>query len=140
MKKRILSIILAGIMSLTYPLQVFAQEIPGDKEELLLLDEILEEINSIKKACNKKILKVIIETCLLTKDEIIKMCEIVSNSNADFIKTSTGFSISGANLEDIKLMKEHIFNKGSLRYIRIATVTGYTLLYLYQMSYLWGLF
>ena len=72
---------------------------------------ILEEINQIKEACNNKILKVIIETCLLTKEEIIKMCEIVENSNADFIKTSTGFSTGGATLENVKLMKEHIKTK-----------------------------
>ena len=71
-------------------------------------DEILYEINEIKKACDGKILKVIIETCLLTEDEKIKMCEIVSNSNADYIKTSTGFSTAGATKEDIKLFKEYM--------------------------------
>lgn len=74
-------------------------------------DEILDEINRIKKSCNGKLLKVIIETCLLTDDEKIKMCEIVSKSDADFIKTSTGFSTSGATKEDIKLFTEHIKNK-----------------------------
>ena len=74
-------------------------------------DLILKEINAIKNECKDKILKVIIETCLLTKEEIIKMCEIISNSNADFIKTSTGFSSSGAKIEDIKLMKKYIKNK-----------------------------
>jgi len=69
---------------------------------------ILEEINKIKEVCNEKILKVIIETCLLTDEEKIKMCEIVSNSNADYIKTSTGFSTSGATFDDIKLFAEHI--------------------------------
>ena len=78
-------------------------------------DDILEEINEIKSACNGKILKVIIETCLLTKDEIVRMCEIVSKSNADYIKTSTGFSTNGAKLEDIKLMKEHIFNNKKIK-------------------------
>jgi len=72
--------------------------------------EILNEINSIKDACNGKILKVIIETCLLTDDEKIKMCEIVSASNADFIKTSTGFSTAGATKEDIKLFTKHTTN------------------------------
>ena len=62
----------------------------------------------LKKACDGRLLKVIIETCLLSDDEKIKMCEIVSQSNADFIKTSTGFSTSGATFDDIKLMKEHI--------------------------------
>ena len=73
-------------------------------------DVILEEINKIKDACNGKILKVIIETCLLTDEEKTKMCEIVSLSNADFIKTSTGFSTAGATIEDIKLFKEKIKN------------------------------
>lgn len=71
-------------------------------------DVILSEINEIKKACGDKILKVIIETCLLTDEEKIKMCEIVSESNADYIKTSTGFSTAGATREDIKLFKEHM--------------------------------
>lgn len=68
-------------------------------------DRILDEINSIKEACGKKLLKVIIETCLLTDEEKIKMCEIISKSNADYIKTSTGFSTAGATMEDIKLLK-----------------------------------
>lgn len=71
---------------------------------------ILNEINEIKKACNGKILKVIIETCLLTEEEKIKMCEIVSESEADYIKTSTGFSTSGATIEDIELFSKHIKN------------------------------
>ncbi len=76
-------------------------------------DEILTEINEIKKACDGKLLKVIIETCLLTEDEKIKMCEIVSKSNADYIKTSTGFSTAGATQEDIKLFSKHMDkNKG----------------------------
>ena len=74
-------------------------------------DELLNEINEIKNACDGRILKVIIETCLLTRDEIIKMCEIVDNSNADFIKTSTGFSVCGATIENVKLMNEHINKK-----------------------------
>lgn len=73
-------------------------------------DEILNEINEIKKACNSKILKVIIETCLLSDDEKIKMCEIVSKSNADYIKTSTGFSTAGATKEDIELFAKHTTN------------------------------
>ena len=73
-------------------------------------DEILNEINAIKNACNGKILKVIIETCLLTDEEKIKMCEIVSNSNADFIKTSTGFSTGGATKADIELFAKHTTN------------------------------
>ena len=69
---------------------------------------VLEEIKQIKAAAGEKILKVIIETCLLTEDEKIKMCEIVSESGADFIKTSTGFSNGGATLEDIALMKKNV--------------------------------
>ena len=74
-------------------------------------NKILNEINLVKEQCNGKILKVIIEACLLTEDEKIKMCEIVSKSNADFIKTSTGFSKSGATFDDIKLFKKHITGK-----------------------------
>ena len=71
---------------------------------------ILEEINAIKAACNGNILKVIIETCLLTDEEKIKMCEIVSASNADFIKTSTGFSTAGATKEDVALFAKYTTN------------------------------
>ncbi|MBQ3150761.1 MAG: deoxyribose-phosphate aldolase [Clostridia bacterium] len=70
-------------------------------------DYILNEINEIKKSCCGKLLKVIIETCLLTEEEKIKMCEIVSASDADYIKTSTGFSTSGATFDDIALFKKH---------------------------------
>ena len=73
-------------------------------------DEILDEINAIKAACNGKILKVIIETCLLTDEEKIKMCEIVSASDADYIKTSTGFSTAGATPHDVELFAKHITN------------------------------
>lgn len=73
-----------------------------------MYDDILSEINQIKEACNGKILKVIIETCLLTDEEKIKMCDIVNNSNADYIKTSTGFSTSGATFDDIKLFSENM--------------------------------
>lgn len=71
-------------------------------------DLILDEIRQIKKACNGKILKVIIETCLLTDEEKIKMCEIVSQSGADYIKTSTGFSSGGATEHDIKIFAENV--------------------------------
>lgn len=67
-----------------------------------------EEITEIKKNCRDKILKVIVETCLLTKEEKIETCKIVSSSGADFIKTSTGFSTGGATLEDVKLFKNYI--------------------------------
>ena len=73
-----------------------------------MYDEILEEIKAIKAACGEKILKVIIETCLLTDEEKIKMCEIVSNAGADYIKTSTGFSTAGATPADVKIFAEHV--------------------------------
>lgn len=69
---------------------------------------VLNEIKEIKAACGDKILKVIIETCLLTDEEKIKMCEIVTESGADFIKTSTGFSTKGATFEDIELFAKHV--------------------------------
>lgn len=78
-------------------------------------DEILDEIKCIKKVCGKKILKVIIETCLLTKEEKIKMCEIVSASGADFIKTSTGFSVCGATFEDIEIFSEYVSNNVKIK-------------------------
>jgi deoxyribose-phosphate aldolase len=70
--------------------------------------ELLDEIKAIKCTVGNRILKVIIETCLLTKEEKIKMCEIVSDSGADFIKTSTGFSTGGATREDIILFKNYV--------------------------------
>lgn len=73
-----------------------------------LYEELEAEIREIKAACGEKILKVIIETCLLTEEEKIKMCEIVTKAGADFIKTSTGFSTAGATFADVKLMKEHV--------------------------------
>ncbi len=71
-------------------------------------DLVENEIRTLKKACGDKILKVIIETCLLTDEEKIKMCEIVTNAGADYIKTSTGFSTSGATFADIELFSKHI--------------------------------
>ena len=71
-------------------------------------DDLLEEIDAVKKACSGRLLKVIIETCLLTDEEKIRMCKIVSASGADYIKTSTGFSIAGAKIEDIRLMAAHV--------------------------------
>ncbi len=71
-------------------------------------DYVLNEIKEIKAACGNHILKVIIETCLLTEEEKIKMCEIVTESGADFIKTSTGFSIAGATFDDIALFKKYV--------------------------------
>ena len=78
-------------------------------------DLILGEIKAIKEACQGKLLKVIIETCLLTEEEKIKMCEIVSKSGADFIKTSTGFSKSGATFEDIELFAKHVDKKVKIK-------------------------
>ena len=69
---------------------------------------ILEEIKKIKKACGKKVLKVIIETCLLTEEEKIKMCKVVTESGAEYIKTSTGISTGGATFEDVALMKKFV--------------------------------
>lgn len=71
-------------------------------------DDILNEIKEVKAACGGKILKIIIETCLLTDEEKIEMCRVVTESGADFIKTSTGFSKSGATREDITLFAKHI--------------------------------
>lgn len=73
-------------------------------------DYIQNEIIEINKVCKKynKLLKVIIETCLLTEEEKIKMCEIVTNANADYIKTSTGFSTNGATFDDVKLFKRYV--------------------------------
>lgn len=75
-----------------------------------LYAELLEEIKAVKQSCQGKLLKVIIETCLLTDEEKVKMCEIVSQSGADFIKTSTGFSTGGATKKDISLFRENIKN------------------------------
>ena len=71
-------------------------------------EEITKEIAAIKTACNGKLLKVIIETCLLTEEEKIALCQCVSDSGADYIKTSTGFSKSGATFDDIALFKKHV--------------------------------
>lgn len=71
-------------------------------------DLVQQEISTLKKACGDKILKVIIETCLLTDEEKIRMCEIVTAAGADYIKTSTGFSTAGATFEDVKLFAEHV--------------------------------
>ena len=71
-------------------------------------DLITEEIRILKAACGDKILKVIIETCLLEEEEKIKMCEIVTEAGADYIKTSTGFSSGGATFEDVELFAKHV--------------------------------
>ncbi len=71
-------------------------------------DEVKKELEMIREACGDKLLKVIIETCYLTEAEKIKLCEIVTEVKADYIKTSTGFGTAGATIEDIKLFKQHI--------------------------------
>ena len=73
-------------------------------------DELLAEINAIKDACSGKILKVIIETCLLADEEKVKVCEIVSESRADYIKTSTGFSTAGATRHDVEIFAANVKN------------------------------
>ena len=71
-------------------------------------DEVLREIRAVKEACRGKLLKVIIETCLLTKEEKIELCRVVSQSGAEYIKTSTGFSKQGATFEDVELFAAHV--------------------------------
>lgn len=71
-------------------------------------DYVLDEIKQIRRACPGKILKVIIETCLLTDEEKITMCDLVTKSGADYIKTSTGFSTAGATFEDVELFAKHV--------------------------------
>ena len=78
-------------------------------------DLIEEEIRTLKAACGEKILKVIIETCLLTEEEKIKMCEIVTSAGTDYIKTSTGFSTGGATFDDVKLFAEHVGEKVKIK-------------------------
>ena len=73
-----------------------------------LYDKVLEEIKAVKAACGGKLLKVIIETCLLTDAEKIQMCQVVSDSGAEYIKTSTGFGGGGATREDVALFKAHV--------------------------------
>lgn len=73
-----------------------------------LFDEVENEIRTIKKACGNRILKVIVEACLLTEEEKINACRILTHAGADYIKTSTGFSANGATAEDVKLFKAHI--------------------------------
>ena len=71
-------------------------------------DDVLEEIKAVKASCQGRILKVIVETCLLTEEEKIKLCELVTLSGAEYIKTSTGFSTGGATREDVALFAKHI--------------------------------
>ena len=95
-------------------------DVPSSKMKLAIADILVEEgyikkydlieneIRTLKAACGEKILKVIIETCFLTTEEKIKMCEIVTAAGADYIKTSTGFGGGGATFEDIELFSKHI--------------------------------
>ena len=71
-------------------------------------DAVRDEIAAVKKACKGKLLKVIIETCLLTDEEKIALCKAVSDSGADYIKTSTGFSTAGATFHDVELFARHV--------------------------------
>ena len=71
-------------------------------------DELLSEIRAVKEACGPLVLKVIVETCLLTEEEKVRLCGIVSDSGADYIKTSTGFSAAGATREDVALFKANV--------------------------------
>lgn len=71
-------------------------------------EDVLQEIREVRKACEGKILKVIIETCLLSEEEKIKLCQIVTKAGADYIKTSTGFSTGGATKEDVMLLRKHV--------------------------------
>lgn len=82
-------------------------------------DKVLDEIKAVRAVCKDKILKVIIETCLLTEEEKIKLCSVVSESGAEYIKTSTGFSVAGATKEDIELLKTH-----SKEHLRIKAAGG----------------
>lgn len=78
-------------------------------------DRVLDEISAIKKACGEKILKVIIETCYLTQEEKIRLCQIITEAKADYIKTSTGFGTAGAALADVELFKQHIGNNVKIK-------------------------
>ena len=82
-------------------------------------DAVLADIKAVREACPGKILKVIIETCLLTDEEKIKMCEIVNESGADYIKTSTGFSTAGATFADVELMRAH-----SAEHVKVKAAGG----------------
>ena len=81
--------------------------------------DVAEDIHAVREACRGKILKVIIETCLLTEEQKIKLCQIVSDSGADYIKTSTGFSTGGATREDVALLREH-----SADHLRVKAAGG----------------
>ena len=73
-----------------------------------LYDEVLDELRAVKEACGSHVLKVIVEACLLTQEEKLRLCDLVTRSGADFIKTSTGFSTGGATFEDVALFRAHV--------------------------------
>ncbi|HHT98916.1 MAG TPA: deoxyribose-phosphate aldolase [Acholeplasma sp.] len=77
--------------------------------------KVYEEIKALKDVCGQKVLKVIIETCYLTPEEIVKASELVVKAGADFVKTSTGFGTGGATIENVKLMKETVSNKAEVK-------------------------
>ena len=85
--------------------QTTAAKVAETKEAV---EDGADEIDMVSNICEGKVLKVIIETCLLTKEEKIKMCEIVTKAGADYIKTSTGFSTGGATFEDVALLQKHV--------------------------------
>ena len=95
---------------MTTPVKVFETKVALEDgaDEIGMVINVLSEISQIKQACGEKILKVIIETCLLTEEEMIVMCDLVTRAKADYIKTSTGFSTSGAKREDIILFRKHL--------------------------------
>ena len=97
-------------------------------------DEIEQEIRSIHEACNGKILKVIIETCLLTEEEKVKMCEIVTKAGAEYIKTSTGFSKAGATFADVELMRKHVGPE-----VKVKAAGGISSLEMRKNSSVWAL-
>ena len=78
-------------------------------------DYVLNDIKAVKEACNGRVLKVILETCLLTKDEIVKACELSVEAGAYFVKTSTGFSTGGATVEDVALMKKTVGDRALVK-------------------------
>ena len=84
-------------------------------------DDVAEDIKAVRRACTGKVLKVIIETCLLTEEEKIRLCAIVAQCGADFIKTSTGFSKAGATREDVELMRKY-----SPAYVQVKAAGGIT--------------
>lgn len=73
-----------------------------------LYDEVLDELRAVKEACGSHVLKVIVEACLLTQAEKLRLCDLITRSGADFIKTSTGFSTGGATFEDVALFRAHV--------------------------------